>query len=315
MGGSPVRHQSLPPVIGVRSLSAADEDWIARPTLTRVEGSLRSLSGAFLDPAVGWPAALFAAIVLACFVAPVVVPLPNPSTGNLQDYLLPIGSQGHLLGTNELGNDMLSRLLYGGRVSLIVGILATALGFAAGTLLGTIAGFYGKVIDAAVMRVVDTIFAFPSLILALAIAAYLGPSELHTVWAIAFFSVAGFARLARAQTVRVRNLDYVVAARVAGARAGRSILMHVIPNVMPSLLAYALFSVGIAMVVEAGLSYLGLGIRVPDPSWGNIIKSGQDSWARAPQLVVMPSVLLFLTVLSLNLLADGLRRRLAVDSW
>lgn len=306
--------RSLPSLGAVRPLPARDEEWVSRPAVARTGEMLRRLMAAFLDPAVGVPALLFAAILVACFVVPAVFPIPNPNSGSLVDHLLPIASRGHPLGTNELGNDMLSRLLYGGRVSLVVGLLATAIGFVVGTLLGTIAGFQRGLVDVAVMRVVDTIFAFPGLILALVIAAYLGPSEMHTVWAIAFFSIAGFARLGRAQTVRVRNHDYLVAARMTGSRPWRTILTHILPNVMPPLLTYALFSVGIAMVVEAGLSYLGLGIQVPNPSWGNIIRSGQDSWATAPQLVIMPSALLFLTVLSLNLMADGLRRRLAVDS-
>lgn len=265
------------------------------------------------EPSVGVPGGLLLLIVIACFLVPTLAHLPDPSTGHLRDYLLPIGSPGHPLGTNELGNDMLSRLLTGGQVSIVVGTLATALGFGVGTLFGTVAGVSGGAIDALFMRIVDTIFAFPGLVLALAIAAYLGPGEMHTVWAIGFFGIAGFARLARGQTVRVRNRDYVLAGRNAGAGTIRTIVGHIIPNVLPPILTFALFSVGVAMVVEAGLSYLGLGVQIPQPSWGNIIRAGQNYWVRAPQIVLMPSALLFLTVLSLNLVADGLRRRLAVD--
>jgi peptide/nickel transport system permease protein len=259
------------------------------------------------------PSAILALIVLACFAGPFVFGLPNPDAGNLQDRLLPIGSPGHLLGTNNLGNDMLSRLLHGGQVSIIVGVVATAIGFSIGVVLGTIAGYYRGAVEATFMRIFDVLFAFPGLILALAIATYLGPSLTHTIWAIAFFGIAGFGRLARGLTVRVRNLEYVRAARVAGARGGRIVFGHILPNILPPLMTFAMFGVGVAMVAEAGLSFLGLGIQIPRPSWGNLIASGQDYLSSDPMLIVLPAVALFITVLCINLVTDSLRDRLGLE--
>jgi len=268
---------------------------------------------AFRDPSVLVPAVILFLVVFFCFAGPPIFGLPNPNQGNFKDDLLPVGSPGHLLGTNQFGNDMLSRLLHGGQVSLFVGIGSTAIGFAIGVILGTLAGFYGGVVDAMLMRIFDVLFAFPGLILALGIAAFLGPSVVHTIWAISFFSLAAFGRLARGQTVRVRNHDYVVAARSSGASAPSIVFGHIIPNVMPPLLAFAMFGIGAAMVAEAGLSFLGLGIRIPQPSWGNLISSAQSYLRNDPMLLVCPAVMLFLTVLAINLLADSLRHRLRLD--
>lgn len=298
---------------GPVALGALDEEWVLRPQRAQWGRKFQHFILTFRDPAVAVPGAIFVIIVLACFLGPTVFHLENPNIGNLKDYTLPIGSHGHILGTNNLGNDMLSRLLHGGQVSLLVGFCATGLGFFTGIILGTTAGFCGGIIETVMMRVFDTLFAFPGLILALAIAAYLGPSVIHTIWAISFFSIAGFGRLSRGQTVRVRNFDYVVAAKAAGVPPLKMIFSHILPNVMPPLLAFAMFGVGGAMVAEAALSYLGLGIQVPQPSWGNLIASGDSYLATDPALVFMPAICLFMAVCSVNLFADSLRRRLALD--
>jgi len=295
------------------ALPASDDTGEGGPDLELHRSALRRVAIAFRDPAVALPAAILGIIVFLCFAGPLIFNLPSPDVGNFKNYLLPLGSPGHLLGTNNLGNDMLSRLLHGGQVSLLVGICSTALSFSIGVTLGTAAGFYGGVIEAGMMRIFDMLFAFPGLILALAISAFLGPSMWHTIWAISFFGVAGFGRLSRGQTVRVRNLDYVVAARAAGASAFRIIFGHIVPNVMPALFAFAMFGIGGAMVAEAGLSYLGLGIQIPQPSWGNLIAGSENFLRNYPMLLVMPAGALFLTVLSINMLADSLRHRLTLN--
>jgi peptide/nickel transport system permease protein len=289
-----------------------ERDW-AVGAVREHRSRTRSFIRAFRDPSVFVPGAMLLLIVLLCFVGPWIFNLPNPNVGSFKNYLLPIGSPGHLLGTNEFGNDMLSRLLHGGQVSLLVGIGATAIGFSIGVVLGTTAGFYGGLVEALLMRIFDVLFAFPGLILALAIAAFLGPSVWHTIWAISFFSLAGFGRLARGQTIRVRNYDYVVAAKASGASAWQIVFGHIIPNVLPPLFAFAMFSVGGAMVAEAALSFLGLGIQIPEPSWGNLISGAESYMTNDPMLLVMPAVSLFLTVLAINLLADSLRHRLRLD--
>lgn len=255
------------------------------------------------------PAVILAVIVAACFLGPRLLSLPSPTTGRLQDYLLPVGSPHHLLGTNALGNDMLSQLLYGGQLSLIIGAGATLAGLVIGAVVGMTAGYYQGVVGGVLMRLLDVIFAFPDIILALAIAAYLTPSVTHTIWAIGFFSIAGFGRITRAQTIRMTNADFVLAARSNGASGWRIMRGHIWPNISGPVLTYALVGFGQAMMAEAALSFLGLGVPIPQPSWGNIISSGQDYMSVAPRLIVMPAMFLFATIVCVNLLSDAVRSR------
>jgi len=295
------------------TLEPRDELWVVEPPRGQWRTKVRRFARTFRDPAVAIPAVVLVIIVGSCFLGPTIGRLPSPNVGLFTQLFLPIGSAGHILGTNALGNDTLSRLLHGGQVSIVVGIGATAIGFFIGTILGMTAGFFGGFIEATVMRLIDTLLAFPGLILALAIADYLGPSEHSTIFAISFFGISIYARLSRSQTLGVRHRDFVTAARSNGAPSRKIIFGHILPNVLPPLLAYAMITIGVAMLVEAGLSYLGLGIRPPQPSWGNMIANGEPTMAKYPTLVVLPSLFLLVTVMSLNLLADALRRRLAYD--
>jgi peptide/nickel transport system permease protein len=248
-------------------------------------------------------------VVLACFFGPTVFNLPPASTGNLANYLLPIGSPGHLLGTNTFGNDMLAQLLVGGRVSITVAAAATALGLVVGSLMGMIAGYYEGIVGGVLMRILDVIFAFPDIVLAIAIAAYLGPSMTNAIWAIGFFGIAGFGRIARAQTLRVTHQDFVVAARSSGSSALRILVTHIWPNIAGRVLAYGLVALGYAMMAEAALSFLGLGVPTPTPSWGNIIGTNESFISVAPRLIVMPTILIFITIASVNLLGDALQEK------
>lgn len=302
---------------GVPDLAAqVDPDtaaWVNTTAGRRLATGTRRFGRALRDPGVAVPAAILVLLVLACFAGPALFGVPDPTTGNLQQYLKPLGTPGHLLGTNQLGNDMLSRMLYGGRVSIEIGLAATAISLVIGVALGAFCGYLGGAADAIMMRILDILFAFPNIVLAMAMAAYLGPSVVHTIWAISVFGVAGFGRLARAQTVKIRQLDYVVAARSGGASTWRIVTTHIVPGISRPLMTYALITIGHAMLIEAGLSYLGLGVPIPQPSWGNLISSAQNYVVQAPQLLIMPAVALFVTIASINLLADGLGRRLAVD--
>jgi peptide/nickel transport system permease protein len=303
--------QLSPPAgdFGDVALSDADLAWAAGISGRRLRGRLRPAARVLLAPAVGIPGLVFVLIVLACFAGPQLFGLPSPNAGTLTETMRPLGAPGHLLGTNALGNDELSRLLYGGRVSLIVGFGATAISLAVGALLGMSACYFGGFYETVIMRLFDTLLAFPSLILALTIADYLGPSLRNTVFAISLFGISQFGRLSWTQTLRIRNRDFVAAPRADGAKGRRIIGGHILPNVLPPLLGLALFSVGTAMILEAGLSYLGLGIAQPNPSWGNMIADGQQYLYQAPRLVIMPCVALVLTVVSLNLMADAVQRR------
>jgi peptide/nickel transport system permease protein len=166
-------------------------------------------------------------------------------------------------------------------------------------------------VDTVIMRVLDVLIAFPALVLALAIAEGLGPSEMHVIWALSFFSIPAFGRIARSATLALRGQTFMLAARLSGTSRRRIILRHVVPNIMPQLLTFSLLGIGVAIILEGALSFLGLGIPLPEPSWGSMIAQGQGTLSASPELVLIPSAFLFVTVVALNVLGDALRERWA----
>jgi peptide/nickel transport system permease protein len=266
-------------------------------------GRLRALGGIWL------PAFLVVAILFLCFLWPLIGSVPKPTGGSILDSNLPSFSPGHLLGTDATGNDEWSRLLYGGRASLEVALAVTAIGLLIGGLLGAFAGYVGGWRDDVIMRVLDVLIAFPALVLAVAIAERLGPSEVHAIYALSFFSIPALARIARASTLRVREQNYIVAAGLSGTGHLRTLLRHVVPNILPELITFSLLGMGIIIVLEGALSFLGLGIPPPAPSWGNMIAAGQGILSAQPKFTMLPSLALFITVFSLNLLGESLRAR------
>lgn len=253
------------------------------------------------------PAALLMLIVLLCVFLPLVYPLPSPVGGSVLASHLPPLSAGHWLGTDANGNDLLSRLLHGGRASLLVALGANLIGLLLGASLGTLSAYRGGVLDACLMRLLDTFIAFPSLVLVLLVAQVLGHGLLSTIFALSCFSVPAFARLARAATLSLRTESFIPAAQLSGTPLWKMLLAHIGPNIAPQLLAFALLGMGIAIVTEGALGFLGLGIPPPAPSWGGMIHQGQQALTANPRLVLLPGLALFLTVLSFNLLGEGLR--------
>jgi peptide/nickel transport system permease protein len=249
--------------------------------------------------------------VLACYFGPAVFSLPDPLAQELNDVNLPLFSHRHLLGTDNLGRDTLSRLLYGGRTSIEIGIAANVIGIVIGGLIGVISGYLGGVTDTLIARAIDVLVAFPSLVLLLVVASTLGPSETNVILAIGFFSIPAFARLARAATMRLRGLTYISAARLGGQKDSVVMARHIVPNVLPQLLTYSVLHVGIVIVIEASLSFLGVGVPPPAPSWGTMISNGQLYLSTDPQLLLVPSVALVVTVLLFNLVGDAVRQRWA----
>lgn len=258
---------------------------------------------------IGVPVALLIIVFGACFLLPAVYPVPRPVGADVMNANLPPLSPGHPFGTDPVGNDVFSRLLYGGRASLEIAVAVNLVGLVVGGSLGATAAYRGGALDAVIMRVLDALMAFPSLVLALAIAQSLGPSEGHTILAVSFFSVPAFARTARAATLRLREQTFIVAARLCGARTIRVLLRHIAPNILPQLITFGLLGMGIVIVVEGALSFLGLGVPPPSPSWGNMIYQGQQNISAMPMLVLIPSAALFCTTLAFNLLGDALRAR------
>ena len=258
------------------------------------------------------PAGFLILLAAACFIWPQIYPVPKPVGGSVLDAGLPPLSPGHVFGTDPVGNDVLSRILYGGQISFEVGLAVTAIGLAVGGLLGMAAGYWGGAVDTVISRVLDVLIAFPALVLALAIAEGLGPSELHVIWALAFFSIPATGRIARSATLALRGQTFMLAARLSGTRGWRVILRHVIPNITPQLMTFSLLGIGVVIILEGALSFLGLGIPLPEPSWGSMIAQGQQTLSASPDLVLIPSAFLFATVVSLNLVGDALRERWGV---
>jgi ABC-type dipeptide/oligopeptide/nickel transport system permease subunit len=247
-------------------------------------------------------------VVLCALAAPLLAPY-NP---NEQDYLALTEppSAAHLLGSDDLGRDVLTRIIYGSRVSLEVGIIAVGIAVALGVTLGLVSGYAGGAADDVIMRVVDAVQAFPSLILALAITAALGPSIGNAMLAIGVVAAPGMARLTRGQTLSVREREFVVAARVCGASPIGIMLQHIWPNVTAPIIVQATLLMGTAVVTEASLSFLGVGVQPPTPSWGAMLRTGSQYLEVAPWMGVAPGLAIFLTVLAFNFVGDGLRRAL-----
>jgi peptide/nickel transport system permease protein len=216
-------------------------------------------------------------------------------------------SLAHWLGTDEVGRDVLSRLLYGARASLMAGGISIAIALSIGAPLGMIAGYLGGLVDALLSRLTDAMLAIPFLILAIALAAFLGPSLGNAMIAIGVSTAPIFVRLTRAQVMTVKVEDYVEGARAVGNPRWRIAIVHILPNIVPALLVQATLSIAAAIIAEASLSFLGLGQQPPAPSWGSMLNSAQRFLASAPWLAIWPGIAIFLTVLSFNLLGDGLR--------
>jgi len=258
------------------------------------------------------PGAILLVLLFGCFIWPVVYPVPKPTGGSLLTTNLPLWSHGHIFGTDIVGNDIMSRILYGGRVSFEVAAAVQVIGLVIGGVFGIVAGYRGGTLEAVMMRVLDVFIAFPSRVLVLAIADSLGPSETHVIWALSAFSIPAFARVARAATLRLRDQPFVVAARLSGTKSWRIQFLHIFPNMLPQLLTFSLLGASITIILEGALDFLGYGIPPPGASWGNMIAAGQSFISVAPRFVVVPSIFLFVTTLSMNLLGDGLRARWGV---
>ena len=255
------------------------------------------------------PGGAIVLIVAACFLGPAVLGLPRPVGGNVLDSYLEAGAPGHPLGTDPNGNDILSRLLHGGRASLFIAFAVNIVGLVLGGTLGALSGYLGGIVDTVIMRVLDVLIAFPSLVLTLAVAQALGPSIRNTIFALTFFSIPAVARVARSAVLRLRGQPFMAAAELAGTPAWRVLFRHLAPNIAPQLITFGMLGMGIVIIIEGALSFLGLGIPAPAPSWGNMVADGQLSLSATPMLVVWPSVALLVTVLSFNLLGENLRAR------
>lgn len=248
---------------------------------------------------------LIAVLTLMAVFSPLIAPY-DPIK---QDYgaLSQAPSSAHLFGTDNLGRDVLSRTIYGARVSLSAGVIAVGLATLAGLVLGLLAGFFGGWLDELIMRVVDAMLAFPFLVLAITLAAVLGPNLQNAMLAIAVVSAPVFARLARAQVLSERERDYVQAAHALGSSDARIVFRHLLPNIAGPIIIQTSLSIAGAILAESSLSFLGLGVQPPTPSWGEMLNTARGYLRDAPWTAIAPGSLIFVSVLAFNLLGDGLR--------
>jgi peptide/nickel transport system permease protein len=249
------------------------------------------------------------AIVVFAVVAALIGPWVSPYDPATQQLALRLAGPAwnHPFGLDELGRDILARILAGARISLLVGLAVVGVSTTVGTLLGSLAGYFGGRVDDLISRIVDVLMAFPGILLAIALVAVLGPSLVNVVLALSVIGWVGYARLVRAQVLRGRELEFVQAAKALGARTPRILVRHILPMALPAVVVQATLGMAGAVLAEASLSFLGLGVQPPTPSWGTMLNGGRAHLIDAPHLTVFPGLAVALLVLGFNFLGDGLR--------
>lgn len=247
---------------------------------------------------------LTVSLIFVALAAPLLAPY-DPDVQDTARRLEPPSKQ-HLLGLDDLGRDVLSRILFGARVSLRVGFSVVILASLVGVTLGAVSGYFGGAVDLIVMRICDILLAFPGILLSIALVAVLGPSLNNVIMALAITGWVGYARLVRGQVLKVREMEYITAARALGAKSPRVIVLHVLPNVINPVIVMATLGLAGAILAEAALSFLGLGVQPPTPSWGAMLTAGRRYLGLANHLAIFPGIAIMLAVMGLNFLGDGL---------
>jgi peptide/nickel transport system permease protein len=265
------------------------------------------------DPVSVICAAILILIALAAIFAP-YLPLADPYHGSMIRRLRPIGTPNYPLGSDELGRDMLTRLIYGGRLSLILGLAPVALAFAIGTTLGVIAGYVGGFVNQAIMRTVDVFYAFPSVLLAIAISGALGAGITNSLVSLTIVFIPPILRVSESVTTSVRNLDFVDAARASGAGAITIMRVHVLGNVLGPIFVYATSLISVCMILGSGLSFLGLGTKPPEPEWGLMLNTLRTAIYVNPWVAALPGAMIFMVSICCNLLSDGMRSAMDIRS-
>ena len=244
-------------------------------------------------------------IALMAILAP-VVSTHDPNKQSLRKRMKPPTAE-HWLGTDELGRDVYSRLAYGARVSLFVGVVGTATGVVCGTIVGLISGFFGGWVDTLVMRVIDVMYAFPGIVLAILFVAVLGPSLFNLIVVLAIWATPTLSRIVRGNVLSLKEQDFVIAALAIGSGRVRIMFMHLLPNTLAPIIVYATLGVAGAILTTAALGFLGLGVQPPQAEWGNMLSNGRQYLRKAPLLMIFPGALISMTVISINLIGDALR--------
>jgi peptide/nickel transport system permease protein len=257
------------------------------------------------------PVAMGAALVVLVLVAFALfghsIAPADPYQSSMLKRLKPIGTPGFPLGADELGRDMLSRLIVGARLSLFIGITPVLCAFVLGTLIGLVAGYAGGLVNTVIMRVIDVFYAFPSVLLAIALSGTLGAGVVNSLISLTIVFIPQIARVAESVTTQVRNRDYVEAARASGANAFTIVRVHVLGNVLGPIFVYATSLIAVSMILASGLSFLGLGVKPPEPEWGLMLNTLRTAIYVQPWVAALPGAMIFITAISFNLLSDGLR--------
>jgi len=245
-------------------------------------------------------------LVVLALLAP-ILPLSDPIKTDPRAKNTGLWTDGHWLGTDQVGRDILSRIIWGARTTLMLGVVAALASTVLGLIFGLLAGYFGGWVDTIVMRVVDVMLAFPSILFAIVVVAILGPSLQNALLAIALLGVPFYVRLVRAEVLTLRTSDFVTAARTIGAPSSRILVRHLLPNIIAPIIVTSSIHIGTLILEAGGLSFLGLGAQPPSPEWGAMVASGRNQLLLAPHVVLVPSVAIFIVVLAFNLLGDGLR--------
>ncbi|ESJ21421.1 ABC transporter permease [Cupriavidus sp. HPC(L)] len=256
-------------------------------------------------------AVILLALILVALFAPLLMPA-DPYASSILKRLKPIGTEGYPLGTDELGRDMLSRLILGARLSLFMGITPVLIAFVLGSALGIVAGYAGGWVNTAIMRVVDIFYAFPSVLLAIALSGTLGAGVGNALLSLTIVFVPQIARVAESVTTQVRNREFVDAARASGASALTIVRAHVLNNVLGPIFVYATGLISVSMILASGLSFLGLGVKPPEPEWGLMLNTLRTAIYTQPWVAALPGAMIFVTSISFNLLADGIRSAMEI---
>ena len=289
------------------SAESLRDQWFAAEQSVRGESFWAGTGRRFLSNKTAVAAtAILLLLVLACVAAPVLTS-QDPLAGIPSQRLLNIGTSGHLLGTDELGRDMLTRILYGGRLSLVAGFAPTVFAMIIGTIIGTTSGMSRGAVGTGLMRTMDMLYAFPAILLAIAVGASLGPGLLNTIIAVTIVYIPPIARVAESATRRVVTKEYVEAARLSGASMLRIVRSQILPNVLNDIIVYASGLVGVAMIIAASLSFLGLGSQPPAPEWGYMLNSLRGAIYSVPLVAIVPGIFIFLASVTFNMASDGLR--------
>jgi len=286
----------------------------APPAYERSPGYWRTVLQRLLRDRVALAAGLVVlGLLLLALLGNAITPA-DPLQGSILKRLAPIGAPGYLLGSDELGRDMLSRLMAGARLSLFMGITPVLCAFAVGTMIGILAGYAGGPLNTVIMRTIDVLYAFPSVLLAIALSGALGAGIFNALLSLTIVFIPPIARVAEAVTTQVRSRDYVEAARASGADPFTIVRVHVLGNVLGPIFVYATSLIAVSMILASGLSFLGLGVKPPEPEWGLMLNTLRTAIYTQPWVAALPGAMIFTTSISFNLLADGLRSAMDVKT-